>query len=139
MMTRQGAEAHWLYLVLTGQAKVLLRGVGGLEREVARLGPGEFFGEMSLMTGAPRQATVVAATDVVCYRLDKAVFQAVLRDRPELAERVAEVLARRSVDLEAVRHDLDEEARRRRVAEAALDLLGRMRRFFGLAPDETER
>src|SRR6266568_229960 len=58
MMTRQGAEAHWLYLVLTGQAKVLLRGVGGLEREVARLGPGEFFGEMSLMTGAPRQGGV---------------------------------------------------------------------------------
>lgn len=138
VITRQGAEAHWLYLVLSGEARVRLRGEGGLEREVARLRPGQFFGEMSLMTGAPRRATVVAATDVVCYRLDKAVFQAVLRDRPELAEGVAEILARRSVDLEAVQHDLDEEARRRRVAETALDLLGRMRRFFGLAGTEAQ-
>lgn len=139
VITRQGAEAHWLYLILSGEAEVRLRGDGGLEREVARLGPGQFFGEMSLMTGAPRRATVVAATDVVSYRLDKAVFQAVLHDRPELAERVAEVLARRLVDLEAVQHDLDGEAQRRRVAEATRDLLGRIRHFFGLAASEARR
>jgi small-conductance mechanosensitive channel len=135
VLTRQGAQAHWLYLVLRGEARVLVRGDEGGEREVARLGPGQFFGEMSLMTGAPRRATVVAVSDVVCYRLDKDVFQAVIRERPELAGRVAEILARRSVDLEAARHDVDEESRHRRVAEAADDLLGRMRRFFGLGED----
>jgi small-conductance mechanosensitive channel/CRP-like cAMP-binding protein len=132
VMTRQGDEAHWLYLILEGEALVTVRGEGGLERPVARLGRGSLFGEMSLMTGAPRAATVVATTDVECYRLDKAVFQEVLRDRPELAERAAEILARRTLGLEAARHELDEEARRRQLESAKTDLLGRIRSFFGL-------
>jgi small-conductance mechanosensitive channel/CRP-like cAMP-binding protein len=131
VMTRQGMEAHWLYLIQRGEARVV-REEEGLEREVARLGATQFFGEMSLLTGAPRRATVIAVTDVICYRLDKAVFQAVLRDRPELADGVAEVVAKRNVGLDSVVHELDAAARHRRVAEATHDLLGRMRHFFGL-------
>jgi CRP-like cAMP-binding protein len=132
VMTKQGAEAHWLYLVQKGEASVRVRGETGLEREVARLRAGNFFGEMSLMTGAPRAATVVALTDVECYRLDKSVFQEVIRERPELAEKVAEILAQRTVGLEEARDDLDAEARRQ-LAAAKSDLLGSIRRFFGLA------
>jgi len=132
VMTRQGDEAHWLYLVLEGEALVTVRGEGGLERPVARLGRGSLFGEMSLMTGAPRAATVVATTDVECYRLDKAVFKEVLKDRPELAERAAEILARRTLGLEAAKHELDEEARRRHLESAKTDFLDRIRSFFGL-------
>jgi small-conductance mechanosensitive channel len=135
VMTRQGDEAHWLYLILEGEALVTVRGEGGLERPVARLGRGSLFGEMGLMTGAPRAATVVALTNVECYRLDKAVFKAVLKDRPELAERAAEILARRTLGLEAARHELDEEAKRRHLESAKTDLLGRIRGFFGLGDD----
>jgi small-conductance mechanosensitive channel/CRP-like cAMP-binding protein len=135
VMTRQGDEAHWLYLILEGDALVTVRGEGGLERPVARLGRGNLFGEMSLLTGAPRAATVVATTDVECYRLDKAVFKDVLKDRPELAERAAEILARRTLGLEAARHELDEEAKRRHLESAKTDLLGRIRSFFGLGED----
>jgi small-conductance mechanosensitive channel len=132
-MTRQGAQAHWLYLILDGEAAVRVTGEGGLEREVAQLGPGSFFGEMSLMTGAPRSATVVATTDVECYRLDKAAFQEILAERPELAERVAEILARRQGELSEVRESLDAVARDSRLMAAKRDLLGRIRDFFGLA------
>jgi small-conductance mechanosensitive channel/CRP-like cAMP-binding protein len=135
VMTRQGDEAHWLYLVLEGEALVTVRGEGGLERPVARLGPRDLFGEMSLMTGAPRAATVVALTDVECYRLDKAVFKEVLKDRPELAERAAEILARRTMGLEAAKHELDEEAKRHHLESAKTDLLGRIRGFFGLGDE----
>jgi CRP-like cAMP-binding protein len=135
VMTRQGDEAHWLYLVLAGEALVTVGGEGGLERPLARLGPGDLFGEMSLMTGAPRAATVVAITDVECYRLDKAVFKDVLKDRPELAERAAEILARRTMGLEAAKHELDEEAKRHHLESAKTDLLGRIRGFFGLGDD----
>jgi len=135
VMTRQGDEAHWLYLVLEGEALVTVRGEGGLERPVARLGRGNLFGEMSLMTGAPRAATVVATTDVECYRLDKAVFKEVLKDRPELAERAAEILARRTLGLEAAKHELDEEAKRRHLESAKTDFLDRIRSFFGLGED----
>jgi small-conductance mechanosensitive channel/CRP-like cAMP-binding protein len=136
VMTRQGAEGHWLYLILSGEADIHVHGEAGLEREVATLRGGQFFGEMSLLTGAPRQATVVAATDVVCYRLDKNVFQEVLRARPDLAGRVAAILAERTVGLQAARQELDEEAHERRVAEATDDLLERMRQFFGLRGGE---
>jgi small-conductance mechanosensitive channel/CRP-like cAMP-binding protein len=132
VMTRQGDEAHWLYLILEGEALVTVRGEGGLERPVARLARGNFFGEMSLMTGAPRAATVVATTDVECYRLDKAVFKDVLKDRPELAERAAEILARRTLGLEAAKHELDEEAKRRHLESAKTDFLHRIRSFFSL-------
>lgn len=132
VVTRQGADAYWLYLLTKGEATVTIRGEGDLEREVARLRAGSFFGEMSLLTGAPRSATVTAVTDLECYRLDKGVFQDVLRSAPKIAEQVAEVLARRAGGLDSVRQDLDEEAHRRQVAVARNDILARIRHFFGV-------
>jgi small-conductance mechanosensitive channel/CRP-like cAMP-binding protein len=132
IMTRQGAVGHWLYMIVEGDASVRVEAEGGLEREVARLGAGTFFGEMSLMTGAPRSATVVSLTEMECYRLDKAAFQEIIAGRPELAERVAEVLALRQVGLAAARENLDAAARDRRLAAHKRDLLDRIRTFFGL-------
>jgi small-conductance mechanosensitive channel/CRP-like cAMP-binding protein len=134
-LTRQGDPGDWLYLITAGEVSVRVAAAGGLEQEVAHLGPGDFVGEMSLMTGERRSATVVATTGVECYRLDKAAFQEVLRERPAFAEPVAEVLARRRVELTAARENLDQEARTRRVAAAQVDLLRRIRDFFGLHND----
>jgi small-conductance mechanosensitive channel/CRP-like cAMP-binding protein len=139
VLTRQGAEAHWLYLIVKGQVSVHVKSDEGLEKEVARLGAGDFFGEMSLMTGALRSATVVALTPVECYRLDKTAFQQVIRERPAIAEPVAEILARRRTELIAVRENLDQEAQRRHFAAAKSDLLGRIRDFFGLSDDPPKR
>lgn len=136
VMTRQGAEGHWLYLILEGEASVRVAVDGHPGREVARLEAGNFFGEMSLMTGAPRSATVVALTSVECFRLDKAAFHEILRERPELADRVAELLAKRRIQLVATKEELDADAVRRRLAAAKHDLLGSIRRFFGLGDDE---
>ena len=138
-LTRQGEPGEWLYLITSGEVVVRVAADGGLEQEVARLGPGQFVGEMSLMTGERRAATVVAATSVECYRLDKAAFQDVLRQRPAVAEPVAEILARRRVELTAVRENLDLEARSRRVASTQVDLLRRIRDFFGLHHEEGPR
>ena len=131
MLTRQGEPGDWLYLITAGEVSVRVAVDGGLEQEVAQLGPGDFVGEMSLMTGERRSATVVASTGVECYRLDKEAFQDVLRQRPAIAEPVAEVLARRRVELTAVRENLDHEVMTRRVAAAQVDLLRRIRDFFG--------
>jgi branched-chain amino acid transport system substrate-binding protein len=105
-------------------------GKGHEQREVARLGAGQFFGEMSLMTGEARTATVVAATDLVCYRMSKAAFHAILHEAPTLAEEVAEILTMRKSALSAARdeHDVD---RGERMA-AKRDLASRIRGFFGL-------
>lgn len=132
VITRQHAEAHWLYLLVRGDASVRVEAPDGGEVEVNQLHGGDFFGEMSLMTGAPRSATVVALTDVECYRLDRAGFEQVIQRRPEIAEHVADVLSRRRVELLATLHHLDEEAKAKRLAEDRVDLLGKVRDFFGL-------
>jgi CRP-like cAMP-binding protein len=131
VMTRQGAEAHWLYILEDGEASVKVS-EGGVEKEVARLRGPTFFGEMSLMTGEPRSATVVAATDTECFRLDKATFQSILERRPALAEQVAAVLTRRKAELLAVKEGVSAEAKLRQLDGAQTDLLQRIRGFFGL-------
>lgn len=132
VLTRQGATAHWLYLVAEGE--VLIRvSVDGIEREVTRMGSGSFFGEMSLLTGAPRSATVVALSDVECYRLDRQAFQDIVQRRPEIAEPIAAILAERRLRLQEVTEGLTAEGRQSQFHEAKLDLLAKMRSFFHLA------
>ena len=63
---------------------------------LAELGPGQWFGEASLLTGAPRSATVVALTEAVVLELPKAAVEAALRQEPELLERLVDLMARRS-------------------------------------------
>ncbi len=138
-LTRQGAEGNWLYLIVKGEVAARVVAEGGLEKEVARLREGDFFGEMALMTGERRSATVVALTGVECYRLDKEAFEEVIRHSPAIAEPMAEILARRRLELEAVKGDLDQEAQRRRLAAAKVDLLGKIRSFFGLADEPSRR
>jgi small-conductance mechanosensitive channel/CRP-like cAMP-binding protein len=136
-MTKQGAEAHWLYIIESGRAAVRVRVEDGEEEEVATLASGDFFGEQSLLTGEPRSATVVAVSAVKCWRLDKAAFQALMERRPEIAEEAAEALARRQTELDLVRENLSQEALARRTAAAKNDLVLKIRRFFGIGPGST--
>ncbi|HZS45545.1 MAG TPA: mechanosensitive ion channel family protein [Blastocatellia bacterium] len=130
IMTRQGAVGHWLYIIIKGSAEVQFSTGNGLSKTVARLEGGQFFGEMSLMTGEPRTATVIALEDVECYRLDKESFRSILIKRPEMAEHISHILAKRRVELEAIKEGLDAEAKRQRLAAMQTDILSRIRRFF---------
>jgi small-conductance mechanosensitive channel/CRP-like cAMP-binding protein len=132
VMTRQGATAHWLYIVASGQADVYWEAPDGERRLLTQLPRGSFFGEMGLMTGAPRSATVVAGTDVECYRLDKASFEDIIRRRHAIAESMAHVLAQRLQQNDAL-HDAFRKAHddsERAGHHAAI--LQRIRDFFGL-------
>lgn len=132
-LTRQGAEAHWLYIMTSGDAEVRVAVDGSdLTKLVATLHAGDFFGEMGMMTGEPRTATVIAQTDVECYRLDKEAVNSILRRRPEIAEDISHILARRRVELEAVRDGLNEQAMRQRMSHTQGDFLRRIRKFFTL-------
>ena len=95
ILTRQGAVAHWLYIIVAGEAEAWWQPPEGPQRLLEKRGPGSVFGEPGLMTGAPRRATVIAITDVEAYRLDKESFGHIVRARPELAEIMSTVLERR--------------------------------------------
>jgi CRP-like cAMP-binding protein len=131
-ITRQGAVAHWLYVLSSGEVEVRTAVDGAAEKVVATLRSPAFFGEMGLMTGEPRLASVVATTDVECYRIDKAGFQAVVHGRPEVAKELSRVLAARRVELVSVRDGLDAEARYAREKNEQERILERIQVFFGL-------
>ncbi len=134
VMTQQGAVAHWLYIVTEGEAEVVLEAGGG-QRPLgvidAAQGPG-FFGEMGLMTGEPRTATVIARSDVECYRLDKASFESIIQSRPALAEEISHVMAGRRGGLDSARQALDTQAQAPKTAQRESEMLRKIRHFFHL-------
>ncbi len=131
IITRQGNVAHWLYMLTAGDADIVIDSEGSERRFVNTLAAGSFFGEAGLLTGAPRSATVVARTNVECYRLDKTSFEGVLRSRPQIAEQMSHIMAARQGALAAAiaGHDAATHDHASRSAE----WLGRIRSFFGLA------
>jgi small-conductance mechanosensitive channel/CRP-like cAMP-binding protein len=130
VITKQGNVAHWLYIIMFGEAEVRYEAQGSETQLISTLHAGQFFGEMALLTGDTRSATVTAKTDVECYRLEGKAFQGLLLKRPEIAEGMSRVIASRRPDLDKVREAFA--ARRGTVTTEQVDLLGRIRRFFGL-------
>ncbi len=97
IITRQGAVAHWLYLIVQGDAQVMVDAPEG-RLPIATLHDGAFFGEMGMLTGEPRSATVVAITSVECYRLNKEGFAQVLQKRPEIAKEITAIVEKRTAE-----------------------------------------
>jgi small-conductance mechanosensitive channel/CRP-like cAMP-binding protein len=133
IITRQGDQrSHWLYIVINGEAEVYLETPNGGRRTVRALGNGNFFGEMGLMTGAPRAASVIAKTDVECYRLDKEVFEDILRARPAIVEEITHILVTRQAELEAAMHDIDAQAVPKDTQQQHSEILTTIKKFFSL-------
>ncbi len=130
-VTQQGAVAHYLYIIVEGTAEVRVYSGNAYDVVSTVHGP-TYVGEMGLMTGEPRMATVVATTDIECYRLDKHTFQQVIGAHPEMVEKISELLAQRKVELEAAQQELDQEQRDTHMAQEKSRLLGNIRGFFGL-------
>jgi small-conductance mechanosensitive channel/CRP-like cAMP-binding protein len=126
----QGDTGAELFIIDRGEVAIL-RGVDGGEIEVARLGPTQFFGEMSLTTGESRTATVRALYECELLVVDKEALQEVLEAAPELAQTISAVVAARQVGLEAS-EALSQRSPAIAVEEKTHQLLGRIRDFFKL-------
>jgi len=116
---RHGAAGDSMFIVHEGMVSVR---VGG--EEVARLGEGEFFGEMALLTGEARVADIVAVTDVVAVEITKAALQPVLQDVPDLATAISSKVMERRGTLDSLRDGAHEEEEK--------SILSRIRSYFGL-------
>jgi putative ABC transport system ATP-binding protein len=91
----QGAEGDKFYVVRDGSVEVL-REQDGTLATLATLGPGDIFGESALLTGEPRNATVVARGDVALYSLKKGDFLAALNKSGSFKEQLLNIFAVRS-------------------------------------------
>ncbi|HYD32448.1 MAG TPA: mechanosensitive ion channel family protein [Azospirillaceae bacterium] len=133
MVVRQGEPGASLFVVAEGVLDVLLVPEGRPALTLDRMQPGDVFGEMSLLTGQPRSASVVAVTSTLVYELDKETLDPLLRDRPELADRLAMLM-----DGRLRRNEERRRAHGRAVSmppelTGAQELLRRLRGFFKLA------
>ncbi|BCS35722.1 hypothetical protein TBR22_A49560 [Luteitalea sp. TBR-22] len=126
-IVRQGETGRTSFLVARGVVRVSL---APDDQEVARLGVGEVFGEMSWLTGEPRSATVTATTDTLVFELDDTTLRALAEGTPGVLETLAEAVSRRRAELQVL--SADHATRRGAAVEAPASLVARMKRFLRL-------
>lgn len=112
ILCQEGTAGDAMYLILTGEADIR-KG----QQLITVLSAGEVFGEMAMLTGAPRSATVIARTPMELYELKQADFNAVLARTPQLSQSLSRILARR---LQATTES-EAEQRRHRWRQEVLD------------------
>jgi CRP-like cAMP-binding protein len=98
ILVHEGSIGKDFFVVLDGEADVSCNG-----KVVARIGPGSFFGELSLLDPAPRDATVTAATQMQLLVLTQMEFSAVLVDAPRMTRKLLTGMARRLRELDHLR------------------------------------
>ncbi len=94
MIVKVGAPGLAFYAIVEGKAKVVKGKIASAAPE-AVLGPGKFFGEMSLLDGRPRATSVVAETPLTTIRIERAPFRRLLREEPEMALKLLEGMSLR--------------------------------------------
>jgi hypothetical protein len=125
IIVRQGDPGSSMFVVVEGEARVTLDGDG---LEVARFAGSGFFGEMSLLTGERRTATVTAVTDCTLLEITGEAFRRFVLANPSALEDVTQATAARAVELVQVRVSSSPP----RAPEAPASFLGRVRKFLRL-------
>lgn len=129
-LMRRGEEGHSMFVILDGSVEVVGKSEGGPRVILARMGSGECFGERSLLTGEPRNATVRAEKDTLVLEIRKQDLSPLMAKNPELADRFADLLTQRQegwdeqMEKGSQAHDDKHEKAARRT------LAGRILRFF---------
>ena len=122
-----------MFLLLEGRVEVIGKTAAGPRVVLATLSPGDSFGEMSLVTGEPRSATVRAIGDVMVLEITKDHLSPLMAERPELAENIGTVLEHRRKDWEESLHRAEPEPERGNSSRKpdSSSLVHRIRHFFG--------
>ncbi len=127
-LIREGDPGESMFVILQGLAGVFVAH-DGEPIAIAQLEAGEFFGEMSLLTGAPRGATISAITQVMTLEVSKSTFQTLVQQRPQLLEGLSELMAARLAANESAREEAEasQDSSDQRGAAAMLE---KIRAFF---------
>jgi branched-chain amino acid transport system substrate-binding protein len=139
-IVHQGDEGNSLFIVVEGvvSVRVNVKGSAAISEttEVARLGSGNFFGEMALLTGADRTATVVSMTETVLFEITKADIAPVMAKQPAISELFSKVLTQRrlrtSSKLSLVQQLKDAAQRKEEEDTLRERIRNQIQHFFGL-------
>ncbi len=125
-IVKEGNPGASLFIIISGLCEVLITDKNNDLEQVATLERGDFFGEMSLLTGEPRKASVRVLEDATAVKLEKATFSAILMANPSICDQIGEIVAKR-------RQKLDEKlASILDIPETSQGMIEKIRLFFGL-------
>lgn len=122
-IVREGADASSMFIVERGRVDIVI----GSGQRVATTEAGGYFGEMSLLTGAARTATVTAATDCALVEISVDAFREYVQNHPEALSQMAAAASARQQELDAVRATASSTTK-----DMSTSLLQKMRAFLGL-------
>jgi len=126
---QEGEPGQSMFIAMAGTTRISIG-----DREVVRIAPGEVFGEMSLLTGHPRVATVVAEDTVELLEIDRVVFKTILQANPPVATEIARIVSERQHQNDRLMGEMlpegtPESAQERQSGES---LLNRVKSYFEL-------
>jgi CRP-like cAMP-binding protein len=128
-VVQQDEPGDELYIILSGRADVQIE-QNGLHSVVNHLSPGQFFGEMSLLTGEPRSATVVATSCLRVIVVGKESLIRVAKEDHRVIEQIGETVARRHASMAAAKRQLSQDAAMAAGLMQARSLIERIQNFF---------
>jgi CRP-like cAMP-binding protein len=131
-LIEQGASGNSMFILMDGEANVLVDR-NEVRAQVASLKSGDCFGEMSLLTGERRRATVIANTDCEVVEIAKPVMASLLKEFPELLDKLSEMLTHRELENEGI---VAAQSRSNLITakqtEYKANIMSRLRKFFEL-------
>ena len=125
-IVRAGQEGNSMFVIVRGKVNVQIP-ENGQQKIVNTLGENDFFGEMSLLTGTNRTATVAAVEETEVLRIEKKALKSIFENNPRLVHSICEIIDERKVGLEAVTEVSDTVT-----AEKTTGVMQSIRKFFGL-------
>ena len=133
-LLRAGDSGTSMFVLYEGLLHVTVTAEStGLETRVGRIQAGMFFGEMSALTGEPRSATIVAATDALMFEIDKAQIAALIDRRPEVAHVIAETVALRRLRNSDALRLANAATVAGETSSLTSQIVGKMLSFFGIS------
>ncbi len=135
LVIREGEAGDSFFIVEQGEVEVFVTSPTGTKKSLTILSVGDFFGEIALLTGERRTASVQALTEVRVFRLKKESFKTVLETRPDILDQISGILSRRKdqiASLLAESTGSDGKLISINTDQAKSKILGRIRSYFGL-------
>ncbi|MBF0188239.1 MAG: mechanosensitive ion channel family protein [Magnetococcales bacterium] len=128
-VVQQDEPGDSLFVIKEGHLSITINDDHGKKQELDQLGPGKFFGEMSLLTGAPRSATVTPLVESSLFEIDKEILAPIIEERQELIEELSIILADRALQ---TRNSMavDEAVLASNRSSLTVAFIGKMKRFF---------
>ncbi|CAN5548289.1 mechanosensitive ion channel family protein [soil metagenome] len=125
-IVRRGQQGNSMFVIIRGSVKVQIPEVG-YNRTVNTLGENDFFGEMSLLTGEPRSANVIAVEETEVLRIDKNGLKPIFESNPQLVESIYELIEERKNVFKPMTGDETDDQ-----IEGKKGVMRSIKKFFGL-------